>query len=47
MEATWTAYLTWLTIHSTVAFTCSSVRPGLPPRAGMAPALPVKPSVAC
>lgn len=35
------AYFTCDTIHSTVALTCSSVRAGLPPRAGIMPALPV------
>src|SRR5690606_9287472 len=40
-------YLTCSAIHSTVAFICSSVSDGLPPRAGITPVLPVKPSIAC
>ena len=34
-------------IQSTVALTWSSERAGLPPLAGITPALPVKPSIAC
>src|SRR4249919_926824 len=41
------AYLRLPTIQSTVALTCSSLRDGLPPLAGITPALPVKPSMAC
>src|SRR5690606_4829287 len=41
------AYLRLSSIQSTVAWTCSSVRAGLPPFGGITPALPVKPSTAC
>src|SRR5690606_29461632 len=41
------AYLRLSSIHWTVAMTCSSVRAGLPPLAGITPALPWKPSMAC
>lgn len=34
------SYLTWVTIHSTVARTCSLLRAGLPPFAGILPLLP-------
>lgn len=40
-------YFTWAIIHSTVALTCSSLSEALPPRAGIMPRLPVKPSLAC
>lgn len=41
------AYSALATMKSTMVFISSSFRDGLPPLAGMAPLLPLKPSMAC